>query len=130
MTRSGALIDPARWIGLISRRNSASAPFGSPYSLIRRTPRTGPRPSSSDRKSTRLNSSHVSRSYAVFCLKKKKKMQDHIGGLEQVEQFLRLVAAVVNSIIVAALLFGFHRRTSVLFVRVSIDACFALVRVL
>src|SRR5438067_4476493 len=27
----------------------------------------------SDRKSTRLNSSHVSISYAVFCLKKKKK---------------------------------------------------------
>src|SRR5699024_11523454 len=26
----------------------------------------------SDRKSTRLNSSHVSNSYAVFCLKKKK----------------------------------------------------------
>src|SRR5215475_15249376 len=26
-----------------------------------------------DRKSTRLNSSHVKRSYAVFCLKKKKK---------------------------------------------------------
>src|SRR5690554_7269849 len=29
--------------------------------------------SSSDRKSTRLNSSHVRISYAVFCLKKKKK---------------------------------------------------------
>src|SRR5699024_12700208 len=29
-----------------------------------------------DRKSTRLNSSHVSISYAVFCLKKKKKYQD------------------------------------------------------
>src|SRR5690242_20965297 len=28
---------------------------------------------SSDRKSTRLNSSHMSISYAVFCLKKKKK---------------------------------------------------------
>src|SRR5207253_8940049 len=28
---------------------------------------------SSDRKSTRLNSSHVAISYAVFCLKKKKK---------------------------------------------------------
>src|SRR5699024_12550930 len=28
-----------------------------------------------DRKSTRLNSSHVSISYAVFCLKKKKKPQ-------------------------------------------------------
>src|SRR5437870_9039465 len=31
------------------------------------------RPTSSDRKSTRLNSSHVAISYAVFCLKKKKK---------------------------------------------------------
>src|SRR5699024_7513431 len=31
-----------------------------------------------DRKSTRLNSSHVSISYAVFCLKKKKKnMKEH-----------------------------------------------------
>src|SRR5437870_13011487 len=28
-----------------------------------------------DRKSTRLNSSHVAISYAVFCLKKKKKMK-------------------------------------------------------
>src|SRR5690349_22009766 len=32
-----------------------------------------PQRSSSDRKSTRLNSSHVEISYAVFCLKKKKK---------------------------------------------------------
>src|SRR2546422_7265824 len=31
-----------------------------------------------DRKSTRLNSSHGYISYAVFCLKKKKKTQDHI----------------------------------------------------
>src|SRR5437868_12283821 len=30
--------------------------------------------SNRDRKSTRLNSSHVSISYAVFCLKKKKKI--------------------------------------------------------
>src|SRR5690349_23015019 len=30
-------------------------------------------PARSDRKSTRLNSSHVEISYAVFCLKKKKK---------------------------------------------------------
>src|SRR5207253_9334562 len=29
-----------------------------------------------DRKSTRLNSSHVAISYAVFCLKKKKKMKN------------------------------------------------------
>src|SRR5438067_9463854 len=32
-----------------------------------------PTPSIPDRKSTRLNSSHVSISYAVFCLKKKKR---------------------------------------------------------
>src|SRR5207253_11077789 len=33
--------------------------------------------SSSDRKSTRLNSSHVAISYAVFCLKKKKNKNKH-----------------------------------------------------
>src|SRR5437773_7625035 len=31
-----------------------------------------------DRKSTRLNSSHITISYAVFCLKKKKKKKDNI----------------------------------------------------
>src|SRR5437868_8648549 len=35
-------------------------------------PGSGPRARRRDRKSTRLNSSHVSISYAVFCLKKKK----------------------------------------------------------
>src|SRR3712207_3841249 len=30
-----------------------------------------------DRKSTRLNSSHANISYAVFCLKKKKKLSSH-----------------------------------------------------
>src|SRR5439155_27337403 len=33
---------------------------------------------STDRKSTRLNSSHVAISYAVFCLKKKKKEKNRI----------------------------------------------------
>src|SRR3712207_8769365 len=33
-----------------------------------------------DRKSTRLNSSHANISYAVFCLKKKKKMYINITG--------------------------------------------------
>src|SRR5438045_7991225 len=32
-----------------------------------------------DRKSTRLNSSHLGISYAVFCLKKKKKKKTHIN---------------------------------------------------
>src|SRR5204862_968116 len=39
---------------------------------VRRSPTFHRR--TSDRKSTRLNSSHVEISYAVFCLKKKKKM--------------------------------------------------------
>src|SRR5438067_9947363 len=39
----------------------------------RRPPPAPPRALREDRKSTRLNSSHVSISYAVFCLKKKKK---------------------------------------------------------
>src|SRR5437870_9140665 len=34
-----------------------------------------------DRKSTRLNSSHVAISYAVFCLKKKKKPFEHRADL-------------------------------------------------
>src|SRR3712207_6996320 len=45
-------------------------------------PRVGPvrpgsaRPGGADRKSTRLNSSHANISYAVFCLKKKKKTKN------------------------------------------------------
>src|SRR5437667_3273074 len=39
----------------------------------RARPRPGPAGSARDRKSTRLNSSHITISYAVFCLKKKKK---------------------------------------------------------
>src|SRR5439155_3342084 len=34
-----------------------------------------------DRKSTRLNSSHVAISYAVFCLKKKKKLQENLKSM-------------------------------------------------
>src|SRR5437870_9986957 len=40
--------------------------------LRRRPARGGDRRALRDRKSTRLNSSHVAISYAVFCLKKKK----------------------------------------------------------
>src|SRR5215208_7262722 len=38
-----------------------------------RAPSASPCPRPGDRKSTRLNSSHVAISYAVFCLKKKKR---------------------------------------------------------
>src|SRR5438045_7323930 len=34
-----------------------------------------------DRKSTRLNSSHLGISYAVFCFKKKRKIDVHVGGV-------------------------------------------------
>src|SRR5437899_4114649 len=37
-----------------------------------------------DRKSTRLNSSHLGSSYAVFCLKKKIKTSERAGGIIQV----------------------------------------------
>src|SRR2546422_7369550 len=51
------------------------------------TPREPPPPAKSrtrDRKSTRLNSSHGYISYAVFCLKKKKKIEI-IEALEHIE---------------------------------------------
>src|SRR6266513_5616234 len=66
---------------LMIRRPPRSTLF--PYTTLFRSPCRGwpwrrCRPpagacSQGDRKSTRLNSSHVSISYAVFCLKKKKK---------------------------------------------------------
>src|SRR2546422_2012853 len=61
-----------------SRRISPRRSARTSISSSRR--RSHPRPSSpSDRKSTRLNSSHGYISYAVFCLKKKKKNeQDRI----------------------------------------------------
>src|SRR5215208_7281908 len=66
---------------LMIRRPPRSTLF--PYTtLFRSSPCSAPKPPNSrvrnspgweDRKSTRLNSSHVAISYAVFCLKKKKK---------------------------------------------------------
>src|SRR6266508_6405596 len=50
----------------LSRRRFLCSTASVPISPTR--PRSG-----TDRKSTRLNSSHVAISYAVFCLKKKKK---------------------------------------------------------
>src|SRR2546427_7039093 len=61
----------------------------SPYQLVNRPTRTRlqpwtwhrlPTPRWPDRKSTRLNSSHSQISYAVFCLKKKKKTTTKTGS--------------------------------------------------
>src|SRR2546426_8682488 len=58
--------------GFLSGKISENTTFDS--SDLRRTlPRFTPEARKADRKSTRLNSSHLVISYAVFCLKKKKK---------------------------------------------------------
>src|SRR5256885_3055299 len=46
--------------------------------------RGGERESGRDRKSTRLNSSHLVNSYAVFCLKKKKRIASSVGRYRRV----------------------------------------------
>src|SRR5256885_10298039 len=60
-------------------RSSSLEPSGRPRSLQTRQLKKWPffqlpRLKRTDRKSTRLNSSHLVISYAVFCLKKKKKL--------------------------------------------------------
>src|SRR5438132_9813851 len=54
----------------VVRDQAAAAAGAGADSLVRRAP--------SDRKSTRLNSSHTVISYAVFCLKKKKKKRNKL----------------------------------------------------
>src|SRR6266403_4619425 len=51
---------------------------GPPASRPPAAHRAGPGRPRPDRKSTRLNSSHVEISYAVFCLKKKQKKSDDL----------------------------------------------------
>src|SRR5215510_4028232 len=48
-----------------------------------------------DRKSTRLNSSHVAISYAVFCLKKKNKL--HVGSYVDKRFFLEVLRAAIRN---------------------------------
>src|SRR5437870_11109794 len=50
----------------------AKSPRHHPRRIVKRLPKIG-ESLAGDRKSTRLNSSHVAISYAVFCLKKKKR---------------------------------------------------------
>src|SRR5439155_22601416 len=53
------------------RRSGARHSARGPARWVRQSQTAGPGARSRDRKSTRLNSSHVAISYAVFCLKKK-----------------------------------------------------------
>src|SRR5690554_7385946 len=58
------------WLGLSSGRREQLARVLAISEFVAET--------LTDRKSTRLNSSHVRISYAVFCLKKKKVTRDHV----------------------------------------------------
>src|SRR3712207_8621531 len=60
-----------RTMASVSRRSIVSASSTSLSDFMARSTTAGR--ASVDRKSTRLNSSHANISYAVFCLKKKKK---------------------------------------------------------
>src|SRR5256885_15791898 len=62
--------EPGFNVGTLGRSGACSLPSTVPPSLM---PNTSTRIEEGDRKSTRLNSSHLVISYAVFCLKKKKK---------------------------------------------------------
>src|SRR5256885_12513796 len=50
-----------------------------------------------DRKSTRLNSSHLVISYAVFCLKKKKKKIQHLHTVQQDRCFVVYNSRMTNA---------------------------------
>src|SRR5436309_7118191 len=58
------------------RWHRGATPDGLPGRVLRRAIRRR----GGDRKSTRLNSSHVKISYAVFCLKKKKKNEQELNA--------------------------------------------------
>src|SRR5256885_10520069 len=64
-------------------------PGDEPASRSRHLPSPPPQPTVGDRKSTRLNSSHLVISYAVFCLKKKKYVEVKAVVLESVKTELR-----------------------------------------
>src|SRR6266571_782181 len=68
-----------------------------------RTPRRrGERPGNGDRKSTRLNSSHMSISYAVFCLKKKSEVERPPEQRQSQHRELRPVAVSATVTVVSA----------------------------
>src|SRR3712207_8265735 len=77
--RSGLRHDPADRAPKSAPRTSRSTPYGGADAVCGfdgacgRTQTTENMRFPLDRKSTRLNSSHANISYAVFCLKKKKK---------------------------------------------------------
>src|SRR6266496_6253333 len=89
---------------LMIRRPPRSTLF--PYTTLFRSPRARPSPVAplpgdppprrGDRKSTRLNSSHVEISYAVFCLKKKKQTKN-IYLYRQNNRNIKINVEIINT---------------------------------
>src|SRR5436309_7487487 len=73
--RSHADQRPVRGRSQRGQLGDRGQPRALPVELRREPLEVGLRRDGPDRKSTRLNSSHVKISYAVFCLKKKKKQK-------------------------------------------------------
>src|SRR2546422_5412426 len=69
-------------IELVRRRQGRVEPDRPVLRLAELQPRC--RRDERDRKSTRLNSSHGYISYAVFCLKKKKKHKDGLANVDRI----------------------------------------------
>src|SRR5690625_2870187 len=76
-----AVIELVGWGGAVTFSGEAPAPGTANGTSVERVAATGENGTDfevgTDRKSTRLNSSHVAISYAVFCLKKKKTTNEH-----------------------------------------------------
>src|SRR5258705_8074075 len=64
-------LNPGEKVGLVGPNGAGKTTL---FRMI-----TGEETPDEDRKSTRLNSSHLGISYAVFCLKKKKKKSNHLS---------------------------------------------------
>src|SRR5258707_12071460 len=81
--RSTALVEGALGTRVRKRITAIAAEAGGAVSFGRGVSVLSPS-SMVDRKSTRLNSSHANISYAVFCLKKKKKKKIHEWGATRI----------------------------------------------
>src|SRR5437667_1133578 len=85
--------------------HSTYEPAGSDtFSAITRRASSTKLPTSRDRKSTRLNSSHITISYAVFCLKKKTNEEPRAANQTRTEKVLPEPEALAQS--------GTHRCTA------------------
>src|SRR5256885_8179780 len=73
---SGRIMFDGDEIGAILPNSFARIPLRKSIQMVFQDPTDSLNPRFTDRKSTRLNSSHLVISYAVFCLKKKKTLPD------------------------------------------------------